>query len=88
MPPRCKQMKGAHSRPSGSSAGSWVLELCLSKEKTGASKVFIFIFYQLYQQNIHLLAKICWAGQLERQKLPQPGKEQCLPAAITRPRFI
>jgi hypothetical protein len=33
-------MKGVRSSSSGSSAGSWVLELCLSKEKAGASKFF------------------------------------------------
>jgi hypothetical protein len=40
MPPRRNQMKGARSSSSGSSAGSWELELCLGKEKAGASKVF------------------------------------------------
>jgi hypothetical protein len=34
------QTKGARSGSSGSSAGSWVPELCLGKEKAGASKVF------------------------------------------------
>jgi hypothetical protein len=79
---RCNQKKGARSSLSGSSAGSWVLELCLGKEKAGPSKVFLKIFGQFHQQKIHLLAKICWAGQLEYQKLHQLGKEQCLPSAV------
>jgi hypothetical protein len=60
-----------------------VLELCLGKEKAGASNVFL-IFFNNFINRKYLLAKIHWAGQLERQKMPQPGKEQCLPTAVHR----
>jgi hypothetical protein len=38
------QTKGARSSSSGSSAGSWTLELCLGKEKGGATNVFFKFF--------------------------------------------
>jgi hypothetical protein len=42
-PLRRNQMKGARSSLSGSSVSSWTLELCLDKEKGGASEVFFYI---------------------------------------------
>jgi hypothetical protein len=44
MPPQRNQTKWVRSSSSGSSASSWVLELCLGKEKVGASKFFKFFF--------------------------------------------
>jgi hypothetical protein len=44
MPPWHNQKKGARSSSSGSSAGSWILELCLGKEKARVSKFFKKVF--------------------------------------------
>ncbi len=50
--------------------------------KRRSIRSFFLHCYQLHQRKIHLRVKICWAGQLECQKLPQPRKDQCLPLAV------
>jgi hypothetical protein len=69
------------SRSSGSSLGSFRLKLCLGKEKAGASKR-LKKFFEIVSTGFHVLSKIHVAKQLEHQKLPQPGKDQCLPSAM------
>ncbi len=64
-----------------SSAGRSVLELCLGKEGVETCKVLenILTWCQL---KVHHFAKIHLARQFVHQKLPQPGKDQCLSSAV------
>jgi hypothetical protein len=50
-PPLQTQMRGALKRSGGSSLGSWRLELCLGKEKAGASK-YLRIFFEIVSTGI------------------------------------
>jgi hypothetical protein len=49
--------------------------------KAGASKRLEKIL-KLFQLGFLLISKIHLAKELEHQKLPQPGKGQCLPLAV------
>jgi hypothetical protein len=75
------QTRRALRRSAGSSLGSCWLELCMGKENTGASKDLTKNL-KWCQQKFHLLAKIHLGIQLDHQRLPQPGKTQCLPLAV------
>jgi hypothetical protein len=54
---------------SASSASIWELELCLGKEKAGASKAFLKFLTIESTENLSP-CKYSWEGQLECQKLP------------------
>jgi hypothetical protein len=58
------QTRRALRRSARSLLGSWRLELCLGKEKAGASKD-LREFFKLCQLGLHLLSKIHLAKQLE-----------------------
>jgi hypothetical protein len=75
------ETRGAESSSAGSTLGSLALELCLGKEKAGASKVFEK-FLITESTEISLPCKISLATQLEHQKLPQLERDQCLPTAV------
>ncbi len=52
------------------------------QRKSRSIQIFFLKFLTIESTETHLLAKIHWAGQLECQKLPQPGKDQCLRSAV------
>jgi hypothetical protein len=56
-PLRWTQTKWAESSSTGSLLGSWVLELCLGREKAGASKVFEKIVFYGINRNFIALQK-------------------------------
>jgi hypothetical protein len=85
MLPRRTQMRGAERSSAGSSLGSWTLELCLGKEEAGVSTVVEkFLIMELREISPvckNSLGNTIGAPKTEEKKLPQPGKDHCLPSA-------
>jgi hypothetical protein len=75
------QTRGAESSLADSSLGSWVLELCLGKEIAGACKVLEKILI-IESTESSSFCKNSFGKTIGAQKLPQPGKDQCLPSAV------